>query len=168
MIAFDTTFLALMIYPGAKHEIENAKERVEFLISDIHSNGEKIIIPTPAFSELLVRSGNARNDIIQTITRSPKFKLAEFDVRSALELSLMSDAAFTSKDKKAGASGTWVKVKFDRQIVAIAKTFGARVIYSEDGDLLAIAKREGLNALSVCDIKIPTSDQGHFWKGASK
>lgn len=168
MIAFDTTFLALMIYPGAQHDIADAKERVEFLISDIHGSGEKIIVPTPAFSELLIKSGPARNEIIQLLTKSPKFKLAEFDVRSALELSLMSDAAFTRKDKKEGATGTWVKVKFDRQIVSIAKTFGARVIYSEDGGLRAIAKREGLLALSVSDIKIPEPDQGNFWKGTSK
>ena len=153
--AFDTTFLTLMFVPNAPCEVDGAKERVEFLISDIHGRGDKIIVPTPALSEILIKSGKARNQIIQELTKSPHFLVAPFDVRAALELSLMSDAAFRKKDKKGGATGTWVKVKFDRQIVAIAKVFGASRIYSEDQDLRAIAEREGLSALGVADINLP-------------
>ena len=76
----------------------------------------------------------------------------------------MTDAALTRRDKRDGVEGTWAKVKFDRQIVAIAKTFGARSIYSEDKGLRQIAEREGLTALKVADIKIPQKDQGDFWK----
>lgn len=153
--AFDTTFLTLMFNPSATHPVADARERVEFLISDIHGRGDKVIIPTPALSEILIKTGKARNEIILELSKSAKFLLAPFDVRAALELSLMSDAAFTRKDKKAGATGTWVKVKFDRQIVAIAKVFRASRIYSEDPEIRAIAKREGLAALSVADIKLP-------------
>jgi hypothetical protein len=156
MIAFDTTFLTLMLFPGAKHPIDNARQRIEFLISDIHGSGEAILVPTPAFCEVLVKSGNARADIIGVLTKSSKFLLAPFDTRCALELSLMMDAALTTRDKRGGAEGTWVKVKFHRQIIAITKTFGGRAIYSED---------EGLRktALSVSDIQIPEKDQGKFW-----
>src|ERR1700722_8444406 len=149
MIAFDTTFLTLVFVPSAKHPITDAKERVEFLISDIHGSGERIVIPTPALSEILVKSGHARNEIIQTLTKSPKFLIAPFDIRAALELSLMTDAALTARDKRSGATGTWVKVTLDRQIVAIAKTNGARAIYSEDNDVRAISSREGLAVFSV-------------------
>jgi len=120
MISFDTTFLTLMFVPNAKHSEANAKDKVEFLISDIHGTGERIIIPTPALSEILVKSGRAREEIIQTLTKSPKFLVAPFDIRSALELSLMTDAALTRKDKRDGAADTWVKVTLDRQIVAIS------------------------------------------------
>lgn len=164
MIAFDTTFLTLMFVPGALHPIPNAKERVEFLISDIHGSGERIVIPTPALSEILVKSGSARNEIIQTLTKTPKFLVAPFDIRAALELSLMTDAALSRRDKRDGATGTWVKVTLDRQIVAISKVAEARIIYSEDHDVRAIAKREGLAALSVDDIKIPEPPQTTFWK----
>ncbi len=160
MVAFDTTFLTLMFIPEAKHPIPGAKERVNFLISDLNGRGEQIIVPTPALSEVLVRSGKARNQIVQELTKSPKFLVAPFDVRAALELSLMSDAAFTSRDKKSGATGTWVKVKFDRQIVAIAKVNGASKIYSEDADVRAIGEREDIAVLKVADIKVP--DQSSF------
>jgi hypothetical protein len=167
MIAFDTTFLTLMLVPGARHEISDAKERIEFLISDIHGSREKVIIPTPALSEVLIKSGQARDQIINLLTKSDKFLVAPFDTLCALELSLMVDAAFARKDKRDGAPGTWVKVKFDRQIVSIAKVFGARAIYSEDGDLRAIAVRNDLPCYGVSDIKIPEADQGQFWRSQS-
>jgi hypothetical protein len=163
MIAFDTTFLTLMFVPGAKHEIANARERIEFLISDVNGAGERILIPTPAFSEILIKSGDARNAIINVLTKSSKFLIAAFDTRCALELSLMSDAAFTRSNKRGGAAGTWTKVKFDRQIVTIAKTFGARAIYSDDDAVRATAAREGLASFGVADIKIPDKIQGGLW-----
>src|SRR5947209_12459583 len=100
LVGFDTTFLALMFIPDAKCAVAQAKERVNFLVSDIHGRGDKIVVPTPALSELLVKSGRARNAIIQELSRSSRFVLAPFDVRAALELSLMTAAAFTRKDKR--------------------------------------------------------------------
>jgi hypothetical protein len=164
MVVFDTTFLTLMFIPGALHSLPDAKERVEFLIKDIHGRGEKVLVPTPALAEILIKSGKARNQILQELIKAAKFEIAPFDLRAALELSLLSDAPFTSKDKRSGATGTWVKVKFDRQIVAIAKVSGASKIYSEDLDVRNIAIREKLAALSVADIKVPKPDQGDFWR----
>ena len=163
MIALDTTFLTLLFVRGAKHEIADARERVEFLVSDVNSAGERILIPTPVFSEILIKSGDARNEIIAVLNKASKFLMAPFDMRCALELSLMSDAAFTKNDKRDGSGGTWAKVKFDRQIVAIAKTFGARAIYSDDRAVRATADREGLPSFGVVDIKMPQKIQGDFW-----
>jgi hypothetical protein len=160
MIAFDTTFLTLIFVPDAKHDIPDAADRVQFLISDIHGTGEKILVPTPALSEILVKAGKAKNQIATELTQSPKFQVGAFDVKSAIELADMTDAAFTSKDKRDGAEGTHVKIKFDRQIVAIAKAYGARTIYSDDRGVKAICLREGLPCCGVADIKIPAED----WK----
>jgi hypothetical protein len=162
MIAFDTTFLTLMFVPGAKHAIADAEERIRFLISDIHGSGEKILIPTPALSEILVKSGPAKNQIATELTGSPKFQIGSFDVKSALELATMTDAAFTRGDKRDGAKGPYVKVKFDRQVVAIAKAYGARTMYSDDGDVKAICEREELPCLGVADIVVPAKNWGLF------
>lgn len=159
MVCFDTTFLTLMFVPGAKHPIPDAKARVEFLLSDLSGRGDQVLIPTPALSEILVRSGKARNGILQKLTKNPRFLIAPFDLRAALELSVMTDAAISKSDKKEGSAATWAKVKFDRQIVAIAKVERASCIYSEDGDVRAIGNREGLSVLRVADITIPTGTQ---------
>lgn len=120
MVGFDTTFLTLMFVPHAKHPIADASARVEFLLADLNGRGDQVLIPTPALSEILIKAGKARNAIIQKLTKNPRFLIAPFDLRAALELSIMTDAAITRSDKRDGSSATWAKVKFDRQIVAIA------------------------------------------------
>jgi hypothetical protein len=159
MVGFDTTFLTLMFVPNAKHPIADAKARVDFLLADLSGRGDQVLIPTPALSEILVRSGRARNDIIQKLTKNPRFIVAAFDLRAALELALMTDAALTRSDKKEGSSATWAKVKFDRQIVAIAKVERVSCIYSEDQDVRSIGRREGLSVLGVSDIVVPAGTQ---------
>lgn len=159
MVGFDTTFLTLMFVPNAKHPIADAKERVEFLLSDLSGRGDQILIPTPVLSEILVRSGTARNAIIQKLTKNPRFVIAPFDLRAALELAVMTDVALSRASKKEEAAGTWAKVKFDRQIVAIAKVERVSCIYSEDSHIRSIGRREGLSILGVADIVIPSGTQ---------
>ena len=71
----------------------------------------------------------------------------------------MTDAALTRSDKREGSPATWAKVKFDRQIVAIAKVERVSCIYSEDDDVRSIGMREGLSVLGVSDIVIPSGTQ---------
>lgn len=159
MVGFDTTFLTLMFVPHAKHALADAKQRVDFLLADLNGRGDQILIPTPALSEILVKTGKARNDILQTLTKNPRFLIAPFDLRAALELAVMTDAALKTSDKREGSGATWTKVKFDRQIVAIAKVERVERIYSEDADVRSIGKREGLTVLGVEDITIPAGTQ---------
>lgn len=155
MVTFDTTFLTLMFIPDAPHDIPDAKARVDFLLSDLHGRGEKVVVPTPALAEILIKSGKAKERIIKELAKSSKFMLAPFDHLAAFELALMTDAALTAGDKKAGAKGTWVKVKYDRQIVAITKVNAVTTIYSDDNDMRALGEREGLKVVTVADITVP-------------
>jgi hypothetical protein len=157
MVEFDTTFLIWMFVPGAKHSLPDAKDRVSFLLSELSARGDQIVVPTPVLSEILIKSGKARNAIIHELSKNPRFLLAPFDTRAAIELSLMSDAAIASGDKKHGAVGTWAKVKFDRQIVAIGKVLRVSCIYSDDGDVHTIGTREGLKVQGLGDIVVPSS-----------
>ncbi|MGC2529945.1 MAG: hypothetical protein WA639_19530 [Candidatus Acidiferrum sp.] len=67
----------------------------------------------------------------------------------------MSKAAQTKGDKRGGVTGTWAKVKSDRQIVAITKVFGGTAIYSEDKELCKVAVASGLKAITVRDLSLP-------------
>jgi len=162
MVEFDTTFLTLMFVPGARHPLANAKERIEFLLADLNGRGDQIVVPTPALSEILIKSGKARNDIIQEFTKNPRWFVAPFDMRAALELSLFIDAAITKKDKKQGIAATWAKVKFDRQIVAIGKVLRVSCIYSDDAGVQAVGKREGVTVSGLADVQLPTKDAEEF------
>jgi hypothetical protein len=46
-------------------------------------------------------------------------------------------------------------VKFDRQIVAIAKVEGAERIYSNDGDIQRYGKADGLQVIRLEDLESP-------------
>ena len=64
------------------------------------------------------------------------------------------------RDKKGGSKGTWAKVKFDRQIIAIAKVREVSVIYSNDDDIRSFARKEGMKVISVWDLPDPPPEQG--------
>lgn len=133
MVALDSTFLTFLFIPNAPCTTERAKDRIDYLIGSLQGSGERIVIPSPALAELLIGVGNSRSQILQELTRSPKFLIAPFDTKAALELALLAETVRKQSGKKKGDSGgTWAKVKFDWQIVAIAKAQNVSTIYSED------------------------------------
>jgi predicted nucleic acid-binding protein len=156
MVAFDSTFLTFLFIPNAPCETERAKERVDYLIGSLQGSGERIVIPAPALAELLIAVGHSRSLILNELTHSPKFLIATFDTKAALELALLAETVRKQSGKKKGDSGgTWAKVKFDWQIVAICKVNNVRVIYSDDPDIKKLAELVGITVKSVADLPLP-------------
>ena len=70
MVVFDATTLLLLLSPNVEaptdpatgQKVELAGERVDFLVQQFEKDRTKIIVPTPALSEILVRSGSAAAD----------------------------------------------------------------------------------------------------------
>lgn len=56
--------------------------------------------------------------------------------------------------RNAGAE-TWAKLKFDRQIVAIAKVVGATTVYSDDDGVETVATRSKIQVTRTCDLPLP-------------
>lgn len=62
MVVFDTSVLLLLLYPDINGPIDpntgeetiNCAQRIEYLIQQLDNSNEKIIIPTPVLSEILV------------------------------------------------------------------------------------------------------------------
>lgn len=163
MIAFDTTVLSLLFVPEAssystreKKPIKHSKERIEALVNRIAKSGEAIIIPTPALSEMLVKIPPEQiNPLLATLNGSPWFRVESFDSMAAVELATRTAQALASGDKREGLQADWTKVKFDRQIVAIAIVNGANEIISDDLDVAAIGARWNFKVTSVEDLPIP-------------
>ena len=109
--------------------VEHARERIDHLVKELEQSRIKIIIPTPALSEILVRAGTAGLAYLDRLNTSAAFRIVSFDQRAAVEVAAMTRDAMATGNKRGGAQGTWAKVKFDRQIVAIAKVEGANIIY---------------------------------------
>jgi predicted nucleic acid-binding protein len=166
MVVIDATMLMLLLRPGVSGPsdsngapITKARERVGLLVDQLQKAKSKIIIPAPALSEVLVRAGTAASQqIIEGINRFAAFRIEPFDVRAAIEVATMTRDALSGKGKKGGSAATWAKIKYDRQIVAIAKVCGAGVIYSDDSDIRSIAKAAGIKVVGLAELPMPPED----------
>ncbi len=77
MIVFDANFLIYFLDPRIKGGV-GSNPRIDHLVATIQKSGERIIVPTPALSELLVRAGDAAAKYLDIITRSKFFRVAGF------------------------------------------------------------------------------------------
>jgi hypothetical protein len=69
---------------------------------------------------------------------------------------VLTREAIAQGDKRgATPEAEWAKVKFDRQIVAIARVVGAKAIYTNDGQLAKHAKAAGLDAIGSDELPEP-------------
>jgi hypothetical protein len=97
--------------------------------------------------------------MLDELRKHAVFYMAPFDQKAAVECALALDRDRSAGDKRGGAAGTWAKIKFDHQIVAIAKVNGVRQIYTEDSTVQRLAKRAGIPALGAADIQLPDSEK---------
>lgn len=99
------------------------------------------------------RCKRRRPQYLEIISRSARFKIAPFGTRAAVEAAAAHREALRAGDKKEGTA-SWLKVKFDRQIVAIAKE-GAEAIYSNDSDIEKFSARDGIDVISLEKLPAP-------------
>ncbi|NYT34522.1 PIN domain-containing protein [Rhizobium sp. WYCCWR 11128] len=163
MVVFDTNMLLMLVRPDVMvakdaqgNQISHAKDRVDGLVQQLGKDKIKIVIPTPVLSEVLVRSTPGdRSAMVEHFRRSAAFRIEPFDERAAVELADMEKRAIDGGDKRGGVQGPWAKVKFDRQIVAIAQVAGVKVIYTDDGNLAKLAYARSLRTVGIGNLQIP-------------
>lgn len=155
MVLFDATFMIFLFVPNSPCRVDTPRDRINELIGTLHGRGEKIIVPTPALSELLVKAGDSRKQILYELTRTGRFQIEPFDLKAAIEVALMTEAELKKGQKRGSSTETWAKIKYDRQIVAIGKVLNVTAIYSEDGDVRTLAASNGLNAKGIADCNLP-------------
>jgi len=143
MVVFDTTVLLLVLQPTARPPIdpktgvpiEHARERINFLIRTLSKARTTILIPTPVLAEILIRAGGATDEYLNVLNHSSVFNIADFDQKAAVEHAQITAQHLAASGRKAiTPQETWAKMKFDWQIVAIAKVNGVTKIYADDND----------------------------------
>jgi len=167
MIAFDANVLSLLLYSKSSVPLDfrdqkpilYAKERIDSLVTDLEEREETIVVPTPALSEVLVLVAPDVQQYIDILSKSKCFQIKPFGMKAAIEVAIRVKEAKQKGDKREGLVGEWDKIKYDRQIVAIAKSEGASEIYSTDEDVHRHAKLWGIVPLNVSDIPIPQAQQ---------
>jgi predicted nucleic acid-binding protein len=167
MVAADATTLSLMLHPHARPPkdpatgklVERVADRMEKLLQDLDADSERIIIPTPALCEFLILAGADGPAYVDKMRESKTMLIRPFDEMSAIELAAIEHEARGKGDKRGGSISTWAKVRFDRQIVAVAKAHGATRIYSDDDDIIKFGPKAGLEVVSTWQLQPPAAKQ---------
>src|SRR6266852_911887 len=167
MVAIDNTFLSLMLHPRAKppkdpatgKAVERIGDRIEKLQEDLDSESERIILPTPVLSEFLILAGRDGPGYLEKLSGMKNILIKPFDQVAAIELAAVEVEDRLKEGKRAGSTSPWAKLRFDRQIVAIAKTNGATRIYSDDEDVIKFARRLGIEVIRTWELPLPSAKQ---------
>ena len=171
MPVFDATALLHFLEPNASAPVDpatnepvaDAKARIDFLIETLDARRETIVIPTPALSEVVVHAGEAGPSYLEILNGTRCFRIESFDQRAAVELAAMTRDAIAAGDLRAGIETTRAKLKFDRQIVAIARTQGQKTIYSDDGDIAKLGEALELEVVPIHALPVgPNEPQGEL------
>jgi hypothetical protein len=152
-VVFDASILIDLFNPRLQGD---RKAKLDYLVDDLQKTRSKIIIPTPAFTELMIRADKARDEYNRILSSKAAFKLEPFGERAAMECALLLAEALPARERR---QITKVKFKFDWQIIAIASTCKATAIYSEDEDIFRYAKRVNIPVYKTEDMTLPQSSR---------
>ena len=150
-VAFDADILCLLLHPSTRPPIDPATLNIVERAADR-------LTPAPALAEFLVVADVQGPACLTAIDRKAVFRVEPFDTVAAVEAAASTRAALARGDKRSGATGRWQCVKTDRQIVAVAKQHGVTEIYSNDTDMVQIARASGIRVVAVWDLPVPPPD----------
>ncbi|BBF92114.1 hypothetical protein [Blastochloris tepida] len=162
IVVFDTAVLVFVVDehakapldPATKKPVTDCQARVNHLIATLQRERATIIIPTPTLAEILVGAGPAMAEWLSTLRRTKHVKIVPFDERAAIE------HALREADRKAARAAGMprAKAKFDDQIIAIAVTERASVIYSDDPHIQKRAPK-GIKVVGIAELQLPPETQ---------
>ncbi|WP_447044082.1 hypothetical protein [Vreelandella sp. H-I2] len=137
--------------PRTNQLVDRPERRAEGLLDLMKERSDRIIIPAPAFSEILVRiDEHLHHEYLQVINNTACLELISFDPISAIECarlvnnSELKQVVSSEDDKK--------KISFDRQIIAICVAHQADELWTHDKKMLKKAESIGLKVKSLFDI----------------
>lgn len=145
IVILDTSFITNWLNPKKSKDDTERFSNFEDLIKN-----KKVVIaiPTPVVSELLMGPVKSVSDDIL----GKSVKKLSFDYKASVEC-----AHIFGKNKEE----TKVKVKFDCQIIAIAKSTGIKTIYSDDTQLRKRAEKQGIEV--IASTELPLSAQASLF-----
>ncbi|MBD7942145.1 PIN domain-containing protein [Brevundimonas guildfordensis] len=163
-VAFDASMLVYVVTPDAPAPIdpttgkpvERCGERIDHLLTTLQQSGARVIIPTPALAEVLVKALDAAAEYLTQLTKSRHFSIRPFDILAAVE-----HADIQRQRRNSGAapkSSSRPKAKFDDQIFAIARIAQADTIYSDDPDIRKLCVHFGIACIGIAELPLPPED----------
>ena len=136
-VAVDALFLRAFLDPRSR------PEAVSNLIRTLSAENAKVIVPTPALAEVLTHSTETAQDWMQVLNTHACLQVRPFDDKASFELAQLLGE---------NAAGLRDILRFDRQIVAIARVYGASVLYADDDKVAEFATKCGIPAKRLKDL----------------
>ena len=145
IVAFDTSFLNALF--GVSTIAGRYQGQVDRLVNWVVGKNGLIVIPAPAWTELLVGlqlhvAHHTYVAVTEKIIKEAFFEIMPFDQASAGLLAEAIYEAHATGSKKGGVEATKQIINFDRQIVAVAKAHKAEILYTNDKKQARFAKNE--------------------------
>lgn len=169
---FDCNFISILFNDKARIPksragvpvVPNAQARIDLLVSTLSKDRSKIIIPSPALAEFMLLADDRWPQYLALIRRKAVFEIAGFNDAEAVVLvqACLQEGKLRARSPSAE---TWAKMKYDRQIVAIAKTHRVQSIYSTDADVHRLAKKADIKCFDLIDLPSPGPKQLVFTDG---
>lgn len=158
LVCFDSNCLAILFDSAATNPanrygtpIDHARER---LLEFIRLKNPTILVPTVQYFELFMISSIDKNQLDSQLYSNKTYVLQPFDFRAA---SMMADIEKETRGKRLTRDDTMAKIKFDRQILSIAKVHGVEVAFSTDNGFFIDAERYNVNAQCPGMLPLPDS-----------
>jgi predicted nucleic acid-binding protein len=155
-IVIDTNVLVqIMQNEGAKDLIDpetdkvvvNAFERAQALIERIDSLKGVVVLPAPVIAEYLLGIDRKSYQLHLDVMNGVKcIEVSSFDQLAAIECAMLVS---NQEMKQLDPDSKMAKLKYDRQILAIAISSGAKEIWTHDKQLFKRSKAMGLTAMSL-------------------
>ncbi|MEN5170369.1 hypothetical protein ABE444_12430 [Brevundimonas pondensis] len=163
-VAFDASMLVYVVTPDAfapidpttGKPVERCAERIDHLLNTLQRSGDRVVIPSPALAEVLVKALDAAAEYLTQLTKSRHFSIRPFDTLAAVEHADIQRQRRTSGAVPKSASRP--KAKFDDQIFAIARIAKAETIYSDDPDIRTLCAHFGIACIGIAELPLPPED----------
>ncbi|UPG94112.1 type II toxin-antitoxin system VapC family toxin [Luteibacter aegosomatissinici] len=146
-VLVDTNFL--IAWKGSVVDASIHVAAARFIARITSNPRSQLVIPAPVVAEFLVGADANALSTMNALVDQSWIAVGVFDYSAALELHLIERAAAFLGDKKDGIDAPWQKIKFDRQIVAISRSYECQLIVTNDRGVAATALRSGI---PVCPI----------------
>lgn len=138
--------------PRTGNIVDNPEGRAEALLDLMTSKADRILIPTPALSEILVRveDHELHREYLSVINSMACFDLINFDAISAINCAQLVNN--TELKQLKGVEDDKKKISFDRQIIAMTQAHGGDQLWTHDRKMLAKAEAVGIVVKSLADV----------------
>lgn len=149
-----------LVHPEKRAALDRVDERAQAFVAEAERKNALILIPAPVLAEFLIGvEASKYQEYLDVLNGSACFDVVDFDTAAAIECAqLPSRKELDQISPEQIAS----KLKYDRQIVAIALAAMTDEVWSHDDSLRKIASARGLTVKSLADIE-PPAVQGQMF-----